>query len=1018
MERNKPWNLYCCWRFLLAYFWCSTIKCYNLDVDHPISFSGPNGSLFGYSVLLHESKQNKWLLVGAPEANPIKSGAVYKCNISDKRECEQLETGLTTNQYCGKTCTAESENQWLGVSMSRQPIGGTILACGHRWKNVFFAKKDNQNKLPNGICYIYDAAFNMTQQMIPCYRDHQRKFGEGFGSCQAGMSNFMTEDLIVMGAPGTSYWTGSVLVYNTSSKVFSAYLDDDSIVLFGSYLGYSVGAGHFLSPDSTDIIGGAPQYEQTGKAYIFKVVEDKLQIITEVKGTKLGSYFGASVCAVDLNGDGLSDLLVGAPMYSVVREEGEVHVYINQGAAQMKEEAFTLVGSGSYAGRFGETITDLGDIDDDGFCDVAVGAPHEDDLVGAIYIYNGRKSGISETFSQRITGSLVGNGLKMFGQSVSGGIDVDGNGYQDVAVGASLSNTAVVLRTRPVVVVEVSMLLPLSLNSSVAMCSENGLPAVCINATVCFKILDRRFKGLIELQYNLTADTHHKDNFPSRFYFHGNGTSNTTTGRVKARHDQLTCVTHQAFMRKDVRDIFTPIHFEAMYSLHKPSIHSSVSRTLPGLVPILQQRAGHSSLVVNKTEFARNCLLANCSSNLQVSAHLVLPQRHNNMSFFALGNGKTIMLNTTLVNAGDHAFLPRLQLRFSPNLQYIKVLDAEEKFVSCDITENNTIAAVDCNVGNLYLSSGAKVNISFLLDVNQSSHAGDYRIFINTHGDNYENEDFLHDNTATVVLPLRYGVNINVHGIVTPSSFVFGEQDLTPVQCYTETFNYTYKVVNIGPSKSLNTIVEIDIPKILSPYPYRLLHIADIQTSLGRCAIKDNSITVDDDCEVPSSSSIQELIFFFSKTSKRKMFCAYGDVLCLTVECRLGDMDIGKEANIHMEVKLNPTVLQLIPGRFEVMLIESTGFVTSPQSDPHTILLQQNAITQVVVEGHFTQKLQAAVKVFIIVVSLLLGLVILALLIVALWKAGFFKRQFKTDDQNRRDSWDYVPKNEKNESTT
>lgn len=47
---------------------------------------------------------------------------------------------------------------------------------------------------------------------------------------------------------------------------------------------------------------------------------------------QLGSYFGSSVCAVDLNADGLSDLLVGAPLATgVTREEGRVHVYINQG---------------------------------------------------------------------------------------------------------------------------------------------------------------------------------------------------------------------------------------------------------------------------------------------------------------------------------------------------------------------------------------------------------------------------------------------------------------------------------------------------------------------------------------------------------------------------------------------------------------------------------------------------------------------------------------------------------------
>ncbi|KAJ8012946.1 hypothetical protein DPEC_G00048170 [Dallia pectoralis] len=1023
MERRKPGHLSCSWSFLLllAYFWCGPIHCYNLDVDHPVTFTGPGGSLFGYSVLLHKNRQSTWLLVGAPVANSSinpsikKPGAVFKCSISDKRECQELPTAMDS---CGKTCKAESDNQWLGVSLSRHPSDNYVLACGHRWKNVFYSNIENMNKLPHGICYRYAADLEQSTPLIPCYKDHQRKFGDDYASCQAGIANFMTKDLMIMGAPGTSFWTGSVLVYNTSNWIMSAYVENDNAVDFGSYLGYSVGAGHFLHPDSTEIVGGAPQHKQTGKVYIFRVVDNMLKIITASTGHKMGSYFGASVCAVDLNGDGLSDLLVGAPMYSTVREEGRVYVYINQGAAIMKEAEFQLVGSDSYAARFGESITDLGDIDDDGFHDVAVGAPQEEELRGAIYIYNGRKTGTAPTFSQRITGSLLGNDLKMFGQSISGGIDVDGNGYQDVAVGSFLSDTAVVLRTRPVVVVETSLVLPLSLNRSVAACSDNGLPAVCINATVCFKVRDRRFKGLIELQYNLTVDTRHKKSFPSRFYFHGNGTSNTTTGWVKARPDQLTCVTHQAFMKKDVRDVFTPIYFEVTYALKNSNARSGGSRSFPNLRPILQQREEHGNHVVNKTEFARHCLLANCSSNLQVSALLVLPQEHNNMSYFALGNGKTIILKTTLVNTGDEAFLPKLQLRFPGNLHYIKVLDADDTFVSCDISEEGSTIGVDCNVGNLYLSSGAKVNISFLLDVNKSSNAGDLSIVVTTSGDNFENEDLLHDNSATVMLPLRYGVDINIHGFVSPTSFVFGDQDHPPVDCYTETFNYTYKVVNIGPSMSLNTVVEIDIPKILAPYRNKLLHITNVQTSLGECSIKDGSINVEEHCDVPRSPFIEELVFFFSRSSSRKMFCSYGDDVCLALECRLGDMDIGKEASINMEVKLNPSILQITPGRHGVMLLESTGYITSPREDPHITLLKHNSIALVVLEGYFTQKLPAAVKVFIIVVSLFVGLLILALLIFALKKAGFFKRQFKKDNDIRRESWDYVPKTEKNESTT
>jgi len=42
---------------------------------------------------------------------------------------------------------------------------------------------------------------------------------------------------MVMGAPGTAYWTGSVLVINTTSNISAAYVDDGSAVLYGSYLG-------------------------------------------------------------------------------------------------------------------------------------------------------------------------------------------------------------------------------------------------------------------------------------------------------------------------------------------------------------------------------------------------------------------------------------------------------------------------------------------------------------------------------------------------------------------------------------------------------------------------------------------------------------------------------------------------------------------------------------------------------------------------------------------------------------
>ena len=46
---------------------------------------------------------------------------------------------------------------------------------------------------------------------------------------------------------------------------------------------------------------------------------------------QMNTYFGASVAAIDLNNDGLSDLLIGAPLYTEKMDEGRVYVYINHG---------------------------------------------------------------------------------------------------------------------------------------------------------------------------------------------------------------------------------------------------------------------------------------------------------------------------------------------------------------------------------------------------------------------------------------------------------------------------------------------------------------------------------------------------------------------------------------------------------------------------------------------------------------------------------------------------------------
>uniref|UniRef100_A0AAR2JV66 Integrin alpha-2 domain-containing protein n=1 Tax=Pygocentrus nattereri TaxID=42514 RepID=A0AAR2JV66_PYGNA len=265
---------------------------YNIDLEHPVLYRGPRETFFGYSVLEHFHDNTRWILVGAPRANSSFSssvrspGAVFKCRIhsNPERRCTEVDLGRGNKQResCGKTCQGDRDNEWMGVSLARQDKpNGKVLACAHRWKNVYY---ESEQILPHGYCSVIPPTLQgRTRALIPCYEDHKKTYGEEHGSCQAGIAGVFTEELVVMGAPGSYYWTGTVKVFNiTSNSQYSLNRDDLSIQRY-SYLGYAVTAGHFSSPTTIDVAAGAPQDGGEGKVYIFRI-----------EGTSLVKTFQAS----------------------------------------------------------------------------------------------------------------------------------------------------------------------------------------------------------------------------------------------------------------------------------------------------------------------------------------------------------------------------------------------------------------------------------------------------------------------------------------------------------------------------------------------------------------------------------------------------------------------------------------------------------------------------------------------------------------------------------------------------
>ncbi len=197
------------------------------------------------------------------------------------------------------------------------------------------------------------------------------------------------------------------------------------------------GAGDVNGDGYSDVIVGAFHNDaggtDAGRAYIFvgssaMSTTPAVTITGQVASALLGECVAG---AGDVNGDGYDDVVVGAPWSGY----GSAYVYF--GGASMNGTADVIWSGESSGDFFGNSVACAGDLDGDGYDDVIVGAPNNDaggESAGRVYIYRGGP-GMRETPDVTLTGAAAGD---YFGFSVSGAGDVNGDGYNDFIVGADM----------------------------------------------------------------------------------------------------------------------------------------------------------------------------------------------------------------------------------------------------------------------------------------------------------------------------------------------------------------------------------------------------------------------------------------------------------------------------------------------------------------------------------------------------------------------------------------------------
>jgi len=200
----------------------------------------------------------------------------------------------------------------------------------------------------------------------------------------------------------------------------------------GAQFGYSVASAGDVNGDGyADLVVGAPLSGGTGRAYLYLGAAAGLSSTPALTWTgTAGSEFGFAVStAGDTNADGYAEVLVGAPV------TGQVFVY-NGALGQLPATALITLTSPSAGARFGAAVATAGDVNGDGRSDVIIGAPQFSNGQageGAVFVYHGAPGQLNPAIQQQLERNQAG---ARFGVSVCGAGDINGDGFFDIAAGA------------------------------------------------------------------------------------------------------------------------------------------------------------------------------------------------------------------------------------------------------------------------------------------------------------------------------------------------------------------------------------------------------------------------------------------------------------------------------------------------------------------------------------------------------------------------------------------------------
>eukprot|EP00111_Clytia_hemisphaerica_P004079 TCONS_00011678-protein len=1002
----------------------SVVTCFNIDLNNSFIYSGKQpGSFFGYSLAI--SKELNAIIVGAPKGNEYKKsevvtqndnwGSVYSCVVTPgSTDCELLNkvddiTKVQNNP--GK------KDQWMGATVYSDHKN--VLSCAPRFN---IPNTINNEIYYTGKCDFFNAISKSNfkdYEFKPC--EQVARSGENgaksHGMCEAGFS----ANIIPVGND-MNVGTGLFTTHNDKGEIFEkvAMSDDDgkkkkiaptTDLGFFDYMGYAITTGKFKKDKGIFIVGGAPRGNQLkGKVIMYDSANPNLikfssQILSPSE--QVGSYFGASLGAADINGDGFSDLVVGAPHYANTRpNQGAIFVYLNDQNDGLKftDQQFY----GTYEdGFFGYSIGSVGDLNKDGKDDIAVGAPWAgDNNEGVVYLYYGTgKDGQPLAQKQIIMPKDIKGGASFLGFGFSFADfyqystdpghhnDLDENKYNDLAIGAFKSGHVALLRARPVVTIKGELKtdgkpkIDLSSKDPNTICKFKGTDFKCIKgAKVCFQV-EQQEDDPQNVKYSIEVDAQTDVKREKRgFLADKNGDQVYQIDEIVSAVGKAEKCTSpfDIFIKNNTKNVLNAFRVTLKWEYEAackdndicPVSNKMEVLTIPYDFPYLKGCSDDGN--------------EECNVDLQLTMEGVVSSGGKNI---LLGVTKTVTLVVDVKNVGENSFLNTLKVTYpkkqvSPNKVTIASYVGLVEWLPGD-TEDSDIKSVIVTLSSPIKQNGIdKVSIVFsVLNVGRGKD-----VVFNANVTTQSTEMKPADNVARVDLPVTLNANLTVSGSVKPEN-VKWEKGVASLNKVGPTVTHTFYFQNMGPSAAEESDVLIKIPeKMGGNY---ILNIVKV-TLIPGIGYKDDI----GKCEQGTLNPLNLDLSQMNITRRRRRREVSAPVIvdcgsntgCMIINCKLNRLGKSQNAQVTVTSTLVEATFDKLKESRQVVAFAkfSSEFVKRARgAEPDEVNVPLNVNTPYLK----VEKQGEPIAWWIILLCILGAVLIIGLIVFILYKKGFFKRK-------------------------